>query len=335
MMRAPHSCVEGNVEAFAQHKPQLSPKIYYLHPLMSGPPCRWSNHLERCRRMGFDHIATPPLFAPGPAGDVFLPGDIEAAHPILNAKSADHAIGRVAEACGSHGLGLILDVVLDRAHVDGALAKSHPGMFSVARAGGERLPDPRFARLQPDAVYARFDEPDVAEQLAALWTDRLRRLLNAGGAGFRFHNPQCLSSRLWRAMNGELRSALPNVLSLAWTPGLSWSQMEALAAADFAGVFSSLAWWDLRASWFVEELEILRRVAPIIACPEAPFGPRLANRFGPAQDVSTAYRQALSVAAAIGQGLLVPMGFEFAARQQMDARRSTPGDFDCALRFRC
>jgi starch synthase (maltosyl-transferring) len=251
MMRAPHSCIEGNVEAFAQHKPQLSPKIYYLHPLMIGPPCRWSIHLERCRGMGFDHIATPPLFAPGPAGDVFLPGDIEVAHPILNAKTADHAIGWVAEACRSHGLGLILDVVLDRAHVDGALAKSHPGMFSVARAGGERLPDPRFARLQPDAVYARFDEPDVAEQLAALWTDRLRRLLNAGGAGFRFHNPQCLSSRLWRAMNGELRSTLPNVLSLAWTPGLSWPQMEALAAADFDGVFSSLAWWDLRASWFV------------------------------------------------------------------------------------
>src|ERR1019366_8428363 len=237
MMGAPHSCVEGNVEALARHKPQPSPKIYYLHPLMIGPPCGWSIHLERCRAMGFDHIATPPLFAPGPSGDVFLPGDIEAAHPILNAKAADDAIGGVAEACGSHGLGLILDVVLDRVHRDGALAKSHPGMFSVARVDVERPPDPRFARLQPEAVYARFDEPDVAEQLAALWTDRLRRLLNAGVAGFRFHNPQCMSSRHWRAMNGELRSALPSVLSLAWTPGLSWSQMETLAAADFAGVF--------------------------------------------------------------------------------------------------
>jgi hypothetical protein len=84
--------------------------------------------------MGFDYIATPPLFAPGPAGDVFLPGDIEVAHPILNAKTADHAIGWAAEACGSHGLGLILDVVLDRAHLRGALAKSHPGMFSTTRA---------------------------------------------------------------------------------------------------------------------------------------------------------------------------------------------------------
>jgi starch synthase (maltosyl-transferring) len=326
-----HSCAEANVEELAQQKLKLSPKIYYLHPLMIGPPCKWSAHLERCRRMGFDYIATPPLFAPGSSGDVFLPGDIEAAHPILNARTADDAIRRVAEACGAHGLGLILDVVLDRGHVDGAMAKTHPGMFSVAQAGGERPPDPRFVRLQPDMVYARFDEPDVAEQLVALWTDRLLRLLNAGVAGFRFHNPQTLSSRLWRTMNGELRSTLPGVLSLAWTPGLSWSQMETLAAADFGGVFSSLAWWDYRASWFVEELEILRQVAPIIACPEAPFGPRLANRIGPAEDVATAYRQALRVAAATGSGMLIPIGFEFASRQQMDARRSTPGGFDSAV----
>jgi starch synthase (maltosyl-transferring) len=280
--------------------------------------------------MGFDHVATPPLFAPGPAGDVFLLGDIEAAHPILHAKTADGAIGRVAEVCGSHGLKLILDVVLDRADAGGALAKSHPAMFSVARMGGERLPDPRFARLQPDAVHARFDEPDVADELAALWTDRLRRLLDAGVAGFRFHNPQFLPPRLWRAMNGKLRSALPGVLSLAWTPGLNWSQMETLAGADFAGVFSSLPWWDRRASWFVEELAILRQVAPIIACPEAPFGPRLANRIGWSEDVATAYRQALRLAVAIGNGLLIPMGFEFASRQQMDGR-STPGDLATAL----
>ncbi len=322
---------EGNVGALAQHNPHPSPKIYYLHPLMIGPPCRWSIHLERCRGMGFDHIATPPLFAPGPSGDLFLPGDIEAAHPILNAETADDAIRGVAEACGSHGLGLILDVVLDRAHVDGAMAKSHPGMFSLAHAGGERLPDPRSARPQPDAVHARFDEPDVAEQLVALWIDRLRRLLNAGVTGFRFHNPQCVSSRLWRAVNGELRSTLPGVLSLAWTLGLSWSQMETLAAADFAGVFSSLAWWDRRASWFVEELEILRWVAPVIACPETPFGPRLASRIGPAEDRLTFYRQALRVAAATGNGLLVPMGFEFASRQQMDTRRSTADDFNSDL----
>src|ERR1700730_10420066 len=140
MMRAPHNCIEGNVEAFAQHKPQLSPKIYYLHPLMIGPPCKWSIHLERCRKMGFDHIATPPLFAPGPAGDLFLAGDLEFAHPILGRARADGAdtlglrgsakaedvIGQLARTCRMCGLGLLVDVVLDRVDANGQLARSNP-----------------------------------------------------------------------------------------------------------------------------------------------------------------------------------------------------------------
>jgi starch synthase (maltosyl-transferring) len=63
-----------------------------------------------------------------------------------------------------------------------------------------------------------------------------------------------------------LRDRSPGFVALAWTPGLKWSQIDALAGAGFDGVFSSVAWWDYRARWFVEEYDILRRVAP---------GPRL------------------------------------------------------------
>jgi starch synthase (maltosyl-transferring) len=59
-------------------------KIYYLHPLMVGPLDQWSTHFERCRAMGFDCVGTAPLFAPGTSGDVFLTGDADVAHPILD-----------------------------------------------------------------------------------------------------------------------------------------------------------------------------------------------------------------------------------------------------------
>ena len=42
--------------------------------------------------------------------------------------------------------------------------------------------------------------------------------------------------------------------------------------------FSSVAWWDGRAPWFVEEHELLRGIGAVIGSPEAPFGPRLARR---------------------------------------------------------
>jgi starch synthase (maltosyl-transferring) len=56
----------------------------------------------------------------------------------------------------------------------------------------------------------------------------------------------------------------------------------------------------------------------VIACPEAPFGPRLARRFEYAADPSRVYRHWLRCAAATGHGLMVPMGFEFAAGEDMD-----------------
>jgi starch synthase (maltosyl-transferring) len=284
--------------------------------------------------MGFDHVGTAPLFAPGASGDVFLAGDVELAHPVLETAagtapgvaSADDVIGALANACRGQGLGLILDIVLDRVQAGGRVAMSNPDVFGVALI--ETPPDPRLARPPRDVAFARFDRPDVAKRLVALWANRLGDLLKAGVAGFRFHNPQSLSAELWRSLNGELRSASPDVVSLAWTPGMPWPQLEALANADFDGVFSSLPWWDRRSSWLAEELDLLRRVACIIACPEAPFGPRLASRLRPTDDLPAAYRQALRIAAATGDGLMVPMGFEFALGQAMDARRSSPEDFE-------
>ncbi len=309
-----------------------SPKIYYVHPLMVGPAEGWIAHFERCRDLGFDHVASAPLFAPGPSGDVFLAGDLESTHPRLgSAEPADRTIGGLAGACAAAGLRFLLDVVVDRVDRDGPLAGANSGPFRDG-APGSHLPDPRAARVSTRAAHADGERADIAEALLTLWTGRLGRLLDVGVAGFRFVEPQNLPADFWRSLNRDLKRAPQDVMSLAWTPGASWAQLAALAGAGFDGVFSSLPWWDRRASWFVEETELLRRIAPIMACPEAPFGQRLSNRLAPQEDLATAYRHALRLAATTGNGLLVPMGFEFASRQPMDAIRSGPDDLEEARR---
>jgi starch synthase (maltosyl-transferring) len=302
------------------------PKIYYVHPLLIGPSPNWRALFERCRELGFDHVASAPLFAPGPAGDVFLAGDIEASHPVLQASgTADRVIGDLAGACAASGLRFLLDVVIDRADRNGRLAASHSDMFGPSEAAA-RLPDPRTRRPPIEAAYVWLDQLDMAQRLADFWTDRLGRLLDVGVGGFRWLSPQCLPSALWQSIHRDLRRTTPDLVSLAWTPGATWSQIEGLAGAGFDGVFSSLAWWDRRSPWFVTENDSLQQAAPVIACPEAPFGPRLASRLEPEEDVSIAYRQALRLAAATGSGWLLPMGFEFAAREPMDGRRSSPDE---------
>src|SRR6185312_11592572 len=114
--------------------------------------------------------------------------------------------------------------------------------------------------------------------------------------------------------------------SLAFTPGTPWRNLEPLAEAQFDGVFSSLAWWDRRASWFAEEIDVLRRIAPIVSCPEIPFGPRLAERVQSNAKIETSYRQALTLAASLGDALMVPMGFEHAQCKAMDAKLAPADD---------
>ena len=175
-------------------------------------------------------------------------------------------------------------------------------------------------RLSAHAAYPRFDEAATAAEIANWWVARLSRLLAAGASGFRCLEPQQVPTGIWRQIITKIEQHFPDCRFLAWTPGLHWHALESLRTAGFAAAFSSLPWWDRRATWFAEEHERLRDFGAVIACPEAPFGPRLARRFQNAADVPAVYRHMLRCAAATGDGLMVPMGFEFAAGEDMNGQ---------------
>ena len=124
------------------------------------------------------------------------------------------------------------------------------------------------------------------------------RLARAGVIGFRCDAPHQLAAPTWRRIIEGVQGAADGARFLAWTPGLGWPQIAALADAGFDGVFSSVAWWDGHASWFVTENEILRRIAPVIAAPEGPFDVRLAARLSPTDDLGRTYLHRLRLAPA-------------------------------------
>src|SRR5262249_6987188 len=81
--RVMHSPHERQATAARKAARWPAPKIYYLHPLLAGPLSGWERHIERARRMGFGHLATAPLFAPGGTGDIFLAADHDRVHRAL------------------------------------------------------------------------------------------------------------------------------------------------------------------------------------------------------------------------------------------------------------
>jgi hypothetical protein len=280
------------------------------------------------RRWGSRMFASRPFSLPN--SDIFLVDDYERTNPaIADGEDADATARNIAALCRETGLQLLLDVVLDRVAASGAMARSAPHWFY--RNAGPDIVDPRQTQLSPDALPARFDQPERAQELTAWWTDRLVRLADAGVAGFRLLGIGDVPPPFLKAVMDGVRQERGSRLFAGWTPGVSWSLFPGLEQAGLDAVFGSTSWWDGRASWFIEEHNALRRIAPqIIGLAEAPFEERLAARSASTQPeaLRATYVRSLRIAAATGQGLLVPMGFEFGTRRRMDQRRATADDFE-------
>jgi len=300
--------------------------VYYLHPLLAGPSAGWKGHLERARDLDFSHVCVGPIFAPSPGRDIFLTDDFERTNPAISeAQEADTTTRNLAQLCRETGLQLLLDLVLDRVAADGAMARSAPHWFY--RDGNSDVVDPRQAQLAVDALPARFAERE--HELTAWWTDRAVRLAQAGAAGFRLLGLEHVPARFLKSLIALTRQEMSSCLFLGWTPGVPWPHIGALEDVGLDAVFASTPWWDGSASWFIEEQNLLRRIARVVGVAEAPFEDRLAARLGTrdAGALKARYRRALRIAAATSQGLLVPMGFEFGARGKMDPRRARADDF--------
>jgi starch synthase (maltosyl-transferring) len=285
-------------------------KIYYMDFRLCGTAGRRHAHLRRAQALGFSHICIPPVFASGPTENLFVAGDAEQASSFFGkARSPEEVVSEFAAACREHGLSLLLDVVLDRVAADSPLSRA---LSTHAPSLDSTVVDPRLPSNAAHAVYLKT-EGEAATAFVRFWTDRLQRLSASGAGGFRLlgldHVPAPLLA--------DIRREVPAAAFLAWTPGVPRDRLAAFAGVGFDGVFASTPWWDGKASWYVEEHEALRRIAPVIALAEVPFGERLAERG------VTHSRRTLKIAAATGDGVLVPMGFEFGVRRRLDPRFSS------------
>ncbi|RZT39575.1 alpha-1,4-glucan--maltose-1-phosphate maltosyltransferase [Cupriavidus agavae] len=250
--------------------------------------------LARARRLGFDHI-------------------------LLAGWSVPHVppetLRATLESCRRHGLAPLLDLALDRLPQDGP--GTQDGWVDHARPAGS--PDASDSHLP--GVRARWFDDATAGQLVAWWSEQLADAVQAGAAGFCCRAPSRVAGRHWRELIGTLRGqdgATSGLTFLAWTPGLSPQQLDDLAEAPFDGAFSSLPWWDYRSAWLTEEIARLRRFGRVLAAPAlAPDG----------ADVLAA-RRALWTAAAIGDGWLVPAGYETGAAHADDLDASPTAQAD-------
>lgn len=282
---APGALVEGVCEGA---KRGFAPTIFHLPTALAGRIGDWAPYLERARRLGFDHVGLPPLFA----SEGGLTTDFEAANPCLGAgDSADGAAESIAELCQRHDCQVAVDIVLDRIARQGPASAAAPAFAPLPSAA---TLDPRVDPAIRRSLFANLDDAEGRRAFERMWIDRLSRLARSGVSAFRLIGLQQISPATLATIIAGVRAGVP-CRFLAWTPGLPWPALSGLAGIGLDGVFASVPWWDGRASWFVEEHEILRRIAPVIGMAVVPSEDAAASPS----------RHKLEIAAATCSGLLV------------------------------
>lgn len=299
------------------------PRLYALHPLQAGPVAGWGPLLSHAASLGFDHVVCPPPFASAQSGNLFLIDDPDHGDARISPGDGYGAVHEMARAARVAGLELMLDVTVDRIAADGVLAAERPGWIAASEVPGPG-PDPRYHGAAGRTAWIRLEDAEAA----SWWISRLTLWVKAGVAGFVLRDAHRAPAGFWRSALAAVRHATrPGTRFLAWIPGATAEEIARLDQAGLDGVFSSLAWWDCRAPWLAEEYRRLSPVAPVLAAPEVPFGPRAAHDDPDPERRRRHACRALHVAAAIGAGLMLAMGFEFGARRRLDPTRGTPEDY--------
>lgn len=289
-------------DRYSPTKARKAPRIYYIHPLLLRGVEGWKEAFRHAKSLGFDTVLTAPLTQRGYGASVFVTGDADRTDPALGlCESNVDAARLLAELARGEGLELMLDLALDR-------RAAFPSSTSHAA-----LADPRIAPDKARSQYlSQLPEPEQEAWFAA-WESRIARLTEAGICGFRGLGLNGVTAHAWR----RLRMAAGKARFLAWTPGTDFALRRELAN-EFEGCFSSFAWWDLEERWLLEEYDLQRAYGFQIAFPEAPFGKRIAHGIDSVEIRVRRARQRLWLAARLGQGLLVPMGFEFGVATPLD-----------------
>ncbi len=243
----------------------LGPCIFYLDAGQAGPIENWFTWIDRAGALGCDWLWLAD-FAPRAAGThalaVLEPGD-----PVRG--GGEKAFAEFAAAAHARGVRLATDFAPAFMARASSAVRTHPDWF-VPGPGGTPVAPAGTGSPELAASLVECDFGGAARrELVRFWGGAAARLIGLGFDALVCRAAHRLTAESWAAILAPSRG---NAALWAETLGAPIAASEALAPVGFDAFFSSAAWWDFRAGWFLDQEARLRRMAPTIAFAAPPGG---------------------------------------------------------------
>jgi starch synthase (maltosyl-transferring) len=313
----------------------MTPRVYNLFQRLVGPTTRWAEHARRARDMGFDWVYLNPWHYPGFSGSLYAVKEYRRINPAFLPAGADpRSLEPLREALAqiaALGVRPMMDLVINHTAKDSPLIGEHPEWYVRDERGQVVSPfvrdpdDPSKVTTWGDLAEIDNETRQGRQQLWDYWAELVRDSIDLGFHGFRCDAAYKVPSELWRHLIEEARRADREVRFFAETLGAPTEDVASLADAGFDFFFNSSKWWNFSEPWALAQHEEFRTIAPSIAFPESHDTTRLAADTNGNEAVQ---RQRYAFAAAFSAGVMMPVGYEFGFRKQVNVVETKPTDWE-------
>ena len=313
-------------------------RIYNLFPTLAGTTRKWAAHLPRIAAMGFNAVYVNPFHYPGFSGSLYAVKDYYRLNPRFRGSEPgddDHLLCGFTEAARTHGLRVIMDLVVNHTSKDSELVASNPDWFTHDARGNIVSPyatdpaDPTQKTVWGDLAELNY-QPPQRRQILTYFQQLVRHYIGLGFGGFRCDAAYKVPAEVWGGLIADAKTASPEVVFCAENLGAPKEAVLALADAGFDYLFNSVKWWDFESPWLLEQYEDFRHIAPSIGFPESHDTDRLVNELVaagvPKSQIEPRYRQSYAFAAAYSTGVMMPMGFEYGWSRRLDVVETRDGE---------
>lgn len=310
------------------------PLLYNLFPRLVGPTTRWAEHARRAREMEFDWLYLNPWHYPGFSGSLYAVKDFRRLNPMFVPAGADplsldplrEALARIGEL----GMKPVMDLVVNHTSRDSPLVQAHPGWYhwengEVASPFAVDPNDPSKRTVWGDLAEIDNLTRHDRDALWRHWAELVRESIALGFRGFRCDAAYKVPADLWAYLVREAKAADPGTVFFAETLGAPVEAVRSLRSAGFDYFFNSSKYWSFDAPWALIQHEEFGGIAPSISFPESHDTPRLAEETGGSEAVQ---RQRYAFAAAFSAGVMMPVGYEFGFRRQVNVVHTVPTDWE-------